>query len=406
MIKRLRLTFLGVSMALITLLLALILVLLCRFTWEDMRENTVSALQSAAQSFGHGERPGANQPMPQPASRPCFVLSVDPWGQLEASGSSYYDLSDLQMLQQILEAAQTSNASFGTLEAYSLAFYRADMGPAERYALTDISSEIATMRGLCISCIFIGIAAFVLFFVLMLGLSRWMVRPVEEAWLRQRQFVADASHELKTPLTVIMTNAELLQSPEYDADARRRFAGSIHTMSVQMRGLVEGLLDLARIDTQKTPRPHSPVDLSRLVEEAALPFEAVYFEAGRSLEITVEPDIRLTADGEQLRQVVEILLDNGCKYSREGTVVSLHLRRQTHSRAQLSVCSQGDSLTAQQCRDIFKRFYRVDQARKMNHSYGLGLSIAQAVVEAHKGKIWCESKDGKNIFYVNLPTQH
>ena len=403
MIKRLRLTFLWVSMALITVLLVLILVLLCRFTWEDMRANTESALQSAAETLTPYGLPGLTAEPQSGTSHPCFVITVDPKGELIATGSSYYDLSDGEELGQILEAAKQERRHSGVLMEYSLAFYRAEGGPGERYAFMDVSSEISTMQVLVWSCVVIGIAAFVVFFLLMLALSRWMVRPVEEAWLRQRQFVADASHELKTPLTVIMTNAELLQSPEYDANARQRFAGSIHTMSVQMRGLVEGLLDLARMDDQQASRQHAPVDLSRLVEEAALPFEAVYFEAGRSLEITVEPGITLTGDDRNLRQVVEVLLDNGCKYSQNGTAVRLNLHRQGHNRVQLAVESKGESLTAQQCRDIFKRFYRVDEARKMNHSYGLGLSIAQTIVAAHKGKIWCESRDGSNTFYVNLP---
>lgn len=406
MIKRLRLTFLWVSMALITLLLALILVLVCRFTWEGMKEQAVTSLQNAAENFGHSGPQGLTGGPVRPDSQPCFVLSVDPKGQLEAVGSSYYDLTDTDALQQILEAASKSNKPTGVLTEHSLLYCRVESGPGVRYAFIDISAELSAMRVLIISCVAIGVAAFVLFFAMMLALSRWMVRPVEEAWSRQRQFVADASHELKTPLTVIMTNAELLQSSEYPDDTKQRFAVSIHTMSVQMRGLVEGLLDMARIDNGTNLRAPKPLDMSLLVEEAALPFEAVYFEAGRSLEMDIEPGVTLTAEESELRRVVEILLDNGCKYSRAGTAVELKLSRQGHNRVQLRVASWGESLTAQQCRDIFQRFYRADQARKMNHSYGLGLSIAQSIVAAHKGKIWCESKDGLNTFYVNLPTHH
>ena len=405
MIKRLRLTFLCVSMALITLLLAVILVLVCRFTWEGMKDRSIAALQTAAESFGPGGHPGFGGMQAQAQNRPCFVLSIDPKGQLEAFGSSYYDLSDGQQLLQILDAAKENGKRTDVLSDYALLYYRADTGPGVRYAFMDVSSEISTMRVLVLSCVAIGIAAFVLFFAMMLALSRWIVRPVEEAWTRQRQFVADASHELKTPLTVIMTNAELLQSSDYEEKDRHRFAQSIHTMSVQMRGLVEGLLDMARIDNG-THRQLQPLDMSRLVEAAALPFEAVYFEADRSLEMTIEPGLSVQGDDSELRRVVEILLDNGCKYSPKGTAVRLHLSRQGNHQAQLSVASQGDSLTSQQCRDIFQRFYRVDAARAMNHSYGLGLPIAQAIVAEHKGKIWCESKDGLNTFYVNLPTRH
>ena len=420
MIKRLRLKLICVSMSLVTVLLAVILVLICRFTWVRMETQSIAILQSAAKEGpghdGHGDPdlptdpalPGAPGPidrgpgMVQPSSRPVFLLFINPQGQLEAVGNNYYDLSDTQLLQQIFDAAQKNGKCTDVLYDYSLRFYKLEGGPVLRYAFLDISEEISTVRGLILSCICLGIAAFGLLFAMMWALSKWMVRPVEEAWVNQRQFVADASHELKTPLTVIMTNAELLQSEEYDAAAKQRYAGSIHTMSVQMRGLVESLLDLARIDSGIAHKQMGRIDLSALVEQATLPFEAVYFEAGRSLESSIATGIFLPGSESHLRQVVEILLDNGCKYSSPGTPVVLKLQKQS-SRALLTVASQGAPMTAQQCKDIFKRFYRVDEARKMNHSYGLGLSIAQAIVEDHKGKIWCESKDGTNTFYVNLP---
>lgn len=404
MIKRLRLKFLCISMALVTVLLAVILVLICRFTWARMEAQSIAVLQSAAVDNLRPNAPGAHGPgMVQPDSRPCFVLTVNPWGQLEASGSNYYDLSDTELLKQIYTAAQENGQRTDILYAYSLRFYRLEGGPTIRYAFLDISEEIATVQGLILSCIGIGIVAFLLFFAIMWALAQWMVRPVEQAWAQQRQFVADASHELKTPLTVIMTNAELLQSEEYDPAAKQRFVGSIHTMSIQMRGLVEGLLDLARIDSGMARRQMGRIDLSTLVEQATLPFEAVYFEADRVLESSITGGISVLGSESHLRQVVEILLDNGRKYSHGGTTVTLTLQKASHNRALLAVASQGESLTGQQCKDIFKRFYRADEARKMNHSYGLGLSIAQSIVADHKGKIWCESKDGTNTFYVSLP---
>ena len=127
---------------------------------------------------------------------------------------------------------------------------------------------------------------------------------------RQSRFVADLTHELKTPLTVILTNAELLQAPGYDAPARSRFAGSILTMSQQMRGLVESLLELARVDAGRAQDAQTELDLSALVNDALLPFEPVLFEAGHTLTARVEDGIRVRGNAAQLRQVVEILLDN------------------------------------------------------------------------------------------------
>lgn len=403
MIKRLRLKFLCVSMALVTALLVAILGMICYFTQNQLENSSIAALQASAMDYpGPGNGPG--DPMKgslRPQSQPCFVLAQDPRGGLSAFGSNYYDLTDQALLQEIFRAAQESGAATGILEEYALRFYRLEGGPGVRYAFTDISAEIETMQDLVISCAGIGIAAFVLLFVVFWLLSKWMVRPVEEAWNRQRQFIADASHELKTPLTVILTNAELLQSEDFDQAAKERFAGSIQSMSNQMRGLVEGLLDLARIDNSGIRQQMATLSLSQLAEETTLPFEAVYFEAERTLQTQIEPGLCVYGSASHLRQVLEILLDNGQKYSLPGSTVTLKLARSGH-RAVLSVASQGESLTAQQCKDIFKRFYRVDEARKMNHSYGLGLPIAQSIVAEHKGRIWCESKDGINTFFVSL----
>lgn len=400
MIKRLRLQFLGISMALITVMLLVILGLICRFSWVNLHNTALSDLQSAVQN-----RPAYKKAsVIQNGQEHYFILWIAGDGEVEAYCSAEYDLSDTQLLRQLLAHARGQKKTSGILLNYSLAYTQLEQIDSTCYAFMDVSTRLESFQVLVLICASIGLAADLLFFGLMWMLSKWIVRPVEEAWDRQRQFVADASHELKTPLTVILTNAELLQSDEFDKEAKARFTTSIHSMAVQMRGLVEYLLSLARVDHGDAQISKTGLDLSTLTEEAVLPFEAVYFEAGKNLESSIEPEIHMAGSPQHLRQVLEILLDNGCKYSAPGSTVILRLARQAGHRVLLSVSSPGEMLTQKQCDDIFKRFYRLDAARKMNHSYGLGLAIAQSIVEAHKGHIWCESKDGENTFYVNLPT--
>ena len=138
------------------------------------------------------------------------------------------------------------------------------------------------------------------------------------------------------------------------------------------------------------------------LETAVLPFEPLYFEQGLMLQTQIEPRLAVTGNEAQLRQVAEILLDNARKYSTPGGVVRL-TRRSQGRQAVLALESPGQPLTPDQCRDIFRRFYRVDEARSRDGSYGLGLSIAQRVVEEHGGKIWAESAGGVNTFFVQLP---
>ena len=139
------------------------------------------------------------------------------------------------------------------------------------------------------TCGIIGGVSLLAFLFISVFLARWAVRPVEKAWDQQRQFVADASHELKTPLTVILTNAELLQTPGYGGADRA--AESILTVARQMRGLVESLLELARVDNGAVKTALARLDLSRLVSDALLPFEPLYFERGLELESKIAEDI-------------------------------------------------------------------------------------------------------------------
>ena len=400
MIKRLRLKLIAITMVLLTVMLLVILGCIYHFTYAGIMESSMSALQTAGVELELHGRPGKPERF---TTSPCFVLKLTPEGRLLAVGSNYYDLEDREELIELLNEAEETGTKSGLLEERALRFLRLEDGRNVRYAFMDVSAEIDTLNRLNIICAAIFVAGLVGFFCISLLLTRWAVHPVERAWEQQRQFVADASHELKTPLTVILTNAELLQSEEYDSESKSRFTDSILTMSRQMRGLVEELLDQARVDNGMAQAEKMRLDFSKLVSDAVLPFEPVYYEEGRELTSEVEPGILLTGSSAHLRRVVEILLDNGCKYSTPGGIVELRLERQGRGNCLLSVRSPGVAMTEQQCRDIFKRFYRADQARSMNRSYGLGLSIAQGIVEQHRGKIWAQSRDGYNTFFVSLP---
>ena len=256
------------------------------------------------------------------------------------------------------------------------------------------------MERLVRTCLLAGGGTLLAFLAMSILLSRWIVRPVDEAWKRQRQFVADASHELKTPLTVIQTNAELLQSGE-DA-SQTRYRENILVMSRQMRTLVEGLLDLARADGGMAVTAMETVNLSRLVEDAVLPFEPVFFEQGLTLKSELELGLLVQGSPEKLRQAVDVPLDNARKYTTPGGTVLVRLTRQGRYGV-LSVSGPGKELSPQERRDVFKRFYRVDPAREGEGSYGLGLSIAQEIVTAHGGRIWAEGGGGRNTFLIRLP---
>ena len=400
MIKKLRVKFIAVIMAIVTVMLLVIFGFVLHSVHNSLRQETMDALRQYSMEPNHpSHRPGDLHGGPMP----MFSLELGPDGALLASGSAHFDLTDGENLLQIYRAAVEDGEKTGILPQWKLRYYREDGFGKTAYVFLDISVQKHMLEELLGICCLLFALAIVLFFVISLWLSKWIVRPVEQAWQQQRQFVADASHELKTPLTVILTNAELLASEEYDEASKSRFSKSILSMSRQMRGLVEGLLDLARMDNGKAGFSSEKVELSALAEDCCLGFEPVYFEAGRILQSEIAPGICLAGSESHLRQVIDILLDNGCKYSDAGTAVELKLKIQGRGKCLLTVYSRGTPLTKEQCRDIFKRFYRVDEARAMNHSYGLGLSIAESIVSRHGGKIWAAAEQEGNRFCVTLP---
>ena len=396
MIRRLRVKFICINMAVVTVMLLAILGMLLHFTHDNLEQQSIRVMQSVMADRASPGRPGE---FPRQAQLPYFYVSVNTLGELSASFGGYYDLTDTAAIQQIITMALNST---GILKDYSLRFQKRTTHFGQTIVFVDMSSELATMRSLTNTCIGIGVLGFAVFLGLSFLLARWAVKPVETAWNQQRQFVADASHELKTPLTVILTNAELLQEPEYDEQARSRFVDSIMTMSHQMRGLVESLLELARADNGGQNLVFSRLNFSELVSDALLPFEPVYFEKGLTLESSVEENLFVKGSQQHLKQVADILLDNAAKYASPDSTVRVVLRRQG-SHCLLSVASAGDAISKEDLKNIFKRFYRMDKARSMNHSYGLGLSIADSIVGKHGGKIWAESADGVNTFFVQLP---
>ena len=400
MIRKLRFKFVLINMTIVTLMLGVILGLVFFFTSANLEQKSINMMENIAAQPFHQELPAE---LGEDVRLPFFTLKLGPYGEVLSSGGGYYDLSDGAFLDHLIEQIAASPKRLGVLQEYNLRYYRMDSPASQYLVFADISSEVATLEGLRGTCLLIGGVSFFVFLWVSIMLSKWAVKPVDQAWQQQREFVAAASHELKTPLTVIMANAELMQDPDYGEESRIKFVDNILVMSRQMRRLVEQLLTLARTDSAQARDTFAPVDLSTLVSRAVLAFEPVFYERGLSLQVQKEDGITVNGDQSQLRQVLEILLDNAQKYARDKSDAQVSLRRWKKGRCLLTVADQGDPIPPQERENIFKRFYRMDKARSSSGSFGLGLSIARGIVEEHRGRIWAESSGGYNRFLVELP---
>ena len=395
----LRCKFFVIIMRIFTVMLCFIISMIYYFTKKNLENDSIHMMKNIADNPFLLRLPNE---MPKEMRLPYFTLQLGRRGNLIATGGGYYDLSDETFLKNLIAATFSAEGSVGIIEEYNLRFFRKGAAPNQILVYADISSELTTLNNLLRNCIFIGIACFLAFLCISFLLAKWAVQPVEKAWQQQRQFLADASHELKTPLTVIMTNAELLQNTDYDETSHSAFSSNILVMSRQMRDLVEQMLELARTDRVQSDTVFCSFDFSRLVSDAALPLEPVFFEKGLTLHTAVTENIRINGNPSELRQVLDILLDNAQKYSRENGTTRMTLQGRGKGHCLLTVANEGEAIPLADLNRLFKRFYRADQARSRTGSFGLGLSIAESIVKRHKGKIWAESKNGFNRFYVEL----
>ncbi len=398
MIKRLRRKFIIVNMSIVTVMLAVIFGLILFFTKSNMEHDSVQLLRSVAMM---PVAPDIPDKFPQKMPLSVFTVYKTNENEYSVNGNEIIDFSDHKLISEIYDLAIRSKNETGVLEEYNLRFHISHNPVHKSVFFADISDEIKTLRQLTYTCIFILIMSLVLFFVISMLLARLTVKPVETAWNQQKQFIADASHELKTPLTVIMTNAEMLLDDNHSEKKRVQFSESILTMSKQMRGLTESLLELARSDNNSREAVYEDADLSGIVSEAVLPFEPLYYEKDITLNCEIEGGLIVGGDSAGLYRLMDILLDNAMKYSYPHTEVVVRLKKHK-DHCVLSVANHGDSISKLDLKNIFKRFYQIDKSRNANHSYGLGLSIAESIVKQHKGKIWAESSDGLNVFWVRL----
>ena len=242
-----------------------------------------------------------------------------------------------------------------------------------------------------------GGCAMAAFFFLAVYLAKRIVDPLEKSYVKQKQFISDAGHELKTPVSVVCANAELL-SREI---GENRWLANIQYENERMGLLVRQLLELAR--TENIAPQTERVNFSRIASGEMLPFESVVYEKGLTLHADICDGIFVDGNSTQLKQLVSILLDNAIRHSCENGNIRLLLCRE-HGHVRLSVINKGDEILKEHREQIFERFYRVDAARTGEDGhYGLGLAIAKAIAESHKGHIGVNCRDGHVEFFVRIP---
>ena len=266
----------------------------------------------------------------------------------------------------------------------------------------DVTNNARVLRELLITLTCVGVAVLFILFLVSYRFSVRAIRPIEEGYNKQKQFVADASHELRTPLAIIGANIDAIETNDKDSvESQKEWFGYIRSELKRTGRLVDDLLYLAKAEDFR-PSDNLFIDLSLECETACAAMEAVLYEGGVSLGTKIETNVFVAADGEKIKQVLYILLDNAGKYTPRGGHIDISLLRE-QDRAVVRVTNTGKGIAADDLPKVFDRFYRPDASRSQETGgFGLGLSIAKTIMERSGGEISVESVPGYTTFTVRL----
>lgn len=364
--------------------------------YEDNRENYAARqpvlyampLASLAQSVPMNN--GSRKAPPFPDKRGdvvtidhflCFANAEGTLMRLD--GTENYTEDDAQtMLDYVLEKGKT-DGWYGSLQ-----YFRKDYDRGTLVVFSDRSAEqLLLHKVLLVSILVFLLMEGVVFFLTMI-LTKRAMRPMQETFERQRQFISDAGHELKTPLTIISANVDIL----HDEIGENKWLSYIQSQAERMRVLVGEMMNLTKLEMGDKEKDFVDFSLSEAVSGVALPFEGQAFEQEKQLELEIQEDISYHGNPDQIKQLVGIFMDNALKYSKEHGEIRVTLQ-QVQNKKTLKVYNTGKGIPESEKEKIFQRFYRSDASRaRATGGYGLGLSIAQSIADAHKIRIQVESE--------------
>ena len=412
MLKRFQRRFVAITMALVALVSVVAFAALGALTYDNLKSTVDQTLDSALDHGGsYSELPYLGGGDVRGNWLPSHSVTVT-WNGAIYADSDQNTQMNAELLQSAVSAAlaqvDASGKAAGRISSTQLYFKVQPSKLGYRVAFVDGSSFEASVHRMGLALAGAWLLLMLALLAVTVFLSRYVTRHVVQAWENQQRFIADASHELKTPLTAILADASILaREPDKTVREQQMWLDGISSEAERMRRLTEDMLSLAQADAGQEAAPAMVrVDLSQLVERACLQFEPAAFERGLVIEDGIEPGIEVMGSADRLEGMVKTLLENACKYGAgSGAPVTVGLRRQ-HGSALLSVGNGGDPIPPEDLPHVFERFYRSDKSRVQDGeslSFGLGLAIAKSTAELHKGSIKAESGAGGTVFSVSLP---
>ena len=416
MIRKLRWRFVLINMLLVLVVLFALFSAICISSFNSLKDDSYEAMHRELNEFrrylylGEERVVPANLSSDNDETEPHIAICCIWIGEDQDWSKAEYWLADEFLsgsdLVFVAGTVLQNPMSKGNLDhpQHNVRWEKEEAFNGTIIVVADRSNEIAVMTDLTRNTGLLCAAAALAFWMISILLVRLMTKPVETAWDQQRQFIADASHELKTPLTVVLANTQILKAHSGETiESQKKWLTYIEEEAVRMKQLVEDMLFLARSDASREKLISSRFDASELVTSCLLSFEPIAFEKGVMIENDVSAEIFLKGDPGQFRQLCAILMDNACKYVNTNGAIKVQFAL-TLDRIRLTVFNTGTPIPKESLPHLFERFYRADSARTREEGgYGLGLSIAEKISKNFHGKISAESHEDGNSFIVSLP---
>ena len=404
-IVRLKIKFLFYNMAIVTAVIGVTFFAAAAVVKSRSYRETDQILSQIAE--GAGSRiifDGASQ-----VRVPHFSVIVTADGAMLLQEGNYNSFPDQAFLDEVILLGMDGRGETGFLPEYSLKYFREARPEGVFLAFADTSYSETMMESVWQYGAAACVGIWLLFFVLSWFFAGWAVRPLEKAMTAQKEFVANASHELKTPLTILAANTELLSGHISGRDEESdKWLENMKQECQEMRKLVESLLTLARSDAGTgKKKAFSRFDFGELLMEELLTFEPVFYQAGRMLSYEDFEESReffVNGNREELKQLIQVLLDNAVRYSDPQSATTVSMEETGRGGFCLQVKSHGTPIPKEQREAVFERFYRGDTSRASGFGCGLGLSIAKEIAREHKAVLGLTCEDGANCFYLKMRT--
>lgn len=407
MIRRLRKRFIRIATLAVTAVLLVLCLSVNIANYISVDSGLTNVLNVISDNRGtmppmpHGQppegRPDGQLTKETPFSTRYFVLRYDGDGDLIKADLDKIAAVTEDDVGEYLSLALEHGEGYGYARGYK---YRVVYNGEDRWMaiFLDDYQEMRSVREIALVSLAAMADCVALVYVIVVLCSRRAIDPVVQASERQKQFITDASHELKTPITVTATSLKVLEMET----GKQKWIDKAQTQTEKLTELVNSLVTLSRMDEEKTPLHFAPFAVSDAVRETAESFRDFAESNGHALRLEIAPELAFSGDEYAIRQLVSILLDNVVKYAAEGTGIAFSLEKTKKGVLLSSVNVSRTPLAPEELDKLFDRFYRADPARSGTGGFGIGLSIARSIAEGHKGGIRASLEDGKICFRAEL----